>query len=295
MRLSTLAAFLLASLHVCAQSFEVASIKPVEDGSAGGMHPTPLAHSGGPGTSDPTRLIWPNATLASLTQFAYGIKPFQLTGPAWMDSQHYQLEARVPAGAAASDMPVMMKNLLAQRFRLVARNEIKELPLYAIVVAKSGSKLKQAAAEDPAPKPPSSPNGAGKPDAYGFPRGAALVKPGEWMMSLQPGRTTIVGKAIPVSALADRLSYVLARPVTDSTGLTAKYDIVLTYSTEGVPNGGIPAAKTANPDDSFVPGGEPVQELFGAIQAQLGLRLESRRGPVSTIIIEKADRTPTGN
>ncbi len=188
----------------------------------------------------------------------------------------------------------MMRNFLAQRFHLVVRRETKDLPIYAIVIAKSGSKLQETVVDKPAATPPSN-SGAPKLDAYGFPP-PRFPEPGAVMASMQPGRSRMIAKAIPVSTLAERLSYILARPVTDSTGLTGKYDIVLTYSADSAPNGGLRVSNPdANPDNSFVPSGEPVQDLFGAIQAQLGLRLESRRGPVPTVIIEKADRIPTEN
>ena len=93
-----------------------------------------------------------------------------------MDSQHYQLDARIPEGATPADLPVMMQNFLAQRFHLVVRRETKDLPIYAIVIAKSVSKLQETVVDEPAATPPSN-SGAPKLDAYGFPASPASLNP----------------------------------------------------------------------------------------------------------------------
>ena len=134
------------------------------------------------------------------------------------------------------------------------------------------------------------------------------------MMMMMPGRARLSGERQTVQDLTQRLTSQLGRPVTDATGLTKKYDITLTFSTEGMngpmgPMGPMPPAGGAavavagpgggpggpggpNPG-AFVPEGEAPPDIFAAVQAQLGLKLESKKGPVELIVVDKAERVPT--
>ena len=72
---------------------------------------------------------------------AYELKNYQIAGPAWLDSERYEIAAKIPAGAGKSEVALMLRTLLAERFRLVAHRETRELPIYAMVVAKNGPKF----------------------------------------------------------------------------------------------------------------------------------------------------------
>jgi uncharacterized protein (TIGR03435 family) len=226
----------------------------------------------------------------------------------------------------------MLQNLLAERFKLAIHRETKDLPLYSLVVAKNGPKLKESA-EEPAPKdfdpdapPPPLPSQP-KIGPDGFP----VLPPmpagrGGLMMMMMPGRARLTGQHQTMQDLINRLTNQLSRPVTDATGLTGKYDITLTYSTEGmggpmgllgplppapgggpgggamvpVPppggGGGAPGGATAaGTAGVFVPEGEAPQDIFAALQTQLGLKLESKKGPVELIVVDHVEKTPIEN
>ena len=120
-----------------------------------------------------------------------------------------------------------------------------------------------------------------------------------------PGRARLVGQQSTMQDLAVRLTQQLSKTVTDNTGLTAKYDFTLTFSPEGM-NGPLgplgsppppppPPGAVGGTDGVFRPDGEAPPDLFTAIQAQLGLKLEAKKGPVGLVVIDHIEKTPTGN
>jgi uncharacterized protein (TIGR03435 family) len=133
---------------------------------------------------------------------------------------------------------------------------------------------------------------------------------------MMPGRARFIAQQQTMQDLANRLTLQMDRPVTDATGLTAKYDFILTFSTEGLngvgplgplppppppPGGGgqgndrgSPALESSVPN-VFVPDGETPMTLFGAVQTQLGLKLEAKKGNVDIIVVDHMERTPTDN
>jgi uncharacterized protein (TIGR03435 family) len=140
-----------------------------------------------------------------------------------------------------------------------------------------------------------------------FPPGMAAPG-GQMMMMMMPGRARLFGQRQPLQNLVTRLGQQLNRPVIDATGLTGKYDITLTYSTEGLgggplgplgaPLGPPPGGGAAGPPGNagvFVPEGETPPDIFAAVQAQLGLKLESKKGPVELLVIDHVEKTPTEN
>ncbi len=125
-------------------TFEAASVKPaaapVPDGRGRIMIAGP---SGGPGTKDPGRIRYPFMNLKQLLTTAYDVKAYQISGPAWLDSERYDITATMAPGTTKEQFQVMLQNLLAERFKVAIHRETKELPMYSLVVAKSGSKLKR--------------------------------------------------------------------------------------------------------------------------------------------------------
>ena len=87
------------------------------------------------------RLTAENATLKQLLQVAYDLNALQITGPGWLDSDRFDLAAKSPQGVPDSDLMPMLQSLLAERFQLTAHRENKELPVYALIVAKDGLKI----------------------------------------------------------------------------------------------------------------------------------------------------------
>ena len=132
-------------------AFEVASVKPAVAQAAGG---TVIARFGAAGlrkTSDPGRVDYRSISLSTLVMDAYDIKRYQFSGPSWMDSERFDIVAKAPPGATKEQVRLMLQNLLAERFKLTLHHEEKELPMYSLVVAKSGPKIKESA-EETAPK-----------------------------------------------------------------------------------------------------------------------------------------------
>ena len=134
-------------------TFDVASIRPAQ-------LPKPDAQgrifmrgpSGGPGTKDPGRINYPYTTLKSILMTAYNVKNYQISGPGWLDSEHFDITATMPPETTREQFQIMLQNLLRDRFQMVIHREKKELPLYSLVVTKAG-KLKESTATTPPPDP----------------------------------------------------------------------------------------------------------------------------------------------
>src|SRR5258706_15278617 len=141
-------AILVVCSAVCAQqpdsalTFEVASIKPAAPPEMGMMR---VGSRGGPGTGDPTRFTASNFSLSNLITTAYDLRPYQLTAPSWVNSERFDVVAKVPEGATKEQFRAMLQNLLVERFKLVIHRETKELPVFELVVGKGGPKFKESA------------------------------------------------------------------------------------------------------------------------------------------------------
>lgn len=290
-------------------TFEVASVKPAAPPQPGpGGRMMIAGPHGGPGTDDPERLTLPYLSLMGLLTRAYNVRNYQVTGPSWLDSERYEITAKVPPGATKEQANIMLQNLLAERFHLTLHHETKEFTGYELVVGKNGSKLKETSPEDAAidQSLPSAPfaNGPPKPDANGF---IPLDRPGMvtmMRMSQKGGMAAhMTARAQPLSRFLDTLGNELKRPVVDKTGLTGKYDFTLEYAPENSgmvmmngappppppPGAGQVQAQAAEASDDLEP------NLMTAIQQQLGLRLDSKKIQLDVLIIDHADKVPTDN
>lgn len=166
------------------EEFEVAAVKPFTPNG-----PFPLRTVGGPGTSDPVRITYEHLSFEDLLMAAYGLKRYQISGPAWLGAQRYIIEATIRPGATKEQANRMLQNLLANRFKLTLHRENKELPVHDLVVAKNGPKLKESQ-DDPAVRPSiygsdhgkdGSPSShCAKPNRFGFGHlfEFALIRPG---------------------------------------------------------------------------------------------------------------------
>ncbi len=281
--------------------FEVASIKPAAPQAVNQFR---VMMRGGPGSPDPGQLTYTNVSLKNILTNAYGVKTFQISGPAWLDTDRFDLLAKIPKGATKDDLKVMLQNLLAERFKLTLHREKKDLPIYALVVAKNGPKLKEAsddAAAAPDAPPPPPPGGRVTVGKDGFPQ---MPKGGRGglMMMMNNGRLRLVGNKQPVSAMTDMLSNQLGRPVVDMTGLTGKYDFTLDFMPEEGqmmkgPMGAMPPPPPGagpGPGDAGLDSPSPAN-LFTALQEQLGLKLEPKKGSIDLLVIDHIEKTPTEN
>ena len=235
------------------QTFEVVSVKPS----------SPIARGMSVQTSQ-GRFVARGATLGFLIQYAYRLKPAQISGgPDWLNTDRFDIEARADREANKDNddaLILMLRSALEDRFKLKSHHETKEQPIFLLTVAKSGSKLK------PSTNLPQTQTLSG--------RGAASVASNLHTMS---------SRGATLANLAAQLSQILGRIVIDQTGLTGTFDIQLAWSDQAgatPPGAGDPALDGPS--------------LFSALQEQLGLRLESSRGPVETLVIDSAEK-PSDN
>ena len=313
------------ALMVCrgafSQEFEVATIKPAPPPAG----PIRIGPSGGPGTSDPSRLDLQFVTLRQLLTRAYNVKPYQISGPSTLDAERFNVTAKVPEGSTKEQVNIMLQNLLAERFKATIHRETKELPAYALLVGKNGPKLRPAEeiaapAGDAKALPPPRPPGNGPPmmpprelGKDGFPQMPAGAGRGGNVMMMMPGRMKMSMSNQTMAGLCDILANQLDRPVVDLTQLTGKYDFTLAFSTEGLaargpmglplpPPGGRggavigpgigPGGGEGHPDAADL---EPAPSLLTAVQEQLGLKLDARKSQVELIVVDHVEKTPTDN
>jgi uncharacterized protein (TIGR03435 family) len=189
-----------AAVAAYGQKFEVASIKPAD----------PNAHSSSTDTSTGQFRI-ENFSLKDCLKWAFEVKDFSLSGPAWLASPRFDIVAKPPAGASRREYPAMLQALLADRFGLVFHRETKVLPAYELVVDKKGLRAK------PAPES----------ERQGETWGNGLVE----------------GRHETMDGFADLLSRHLQLPVEDRTGVAGPYDIKLTY----IPDDARPTVRPEDP------------------------------------------------
>jgi uncharacterized protein (TIGR03435 family) len=269
--------------------FEVASVKPVADtGRFGRFLPTAQ------------RFEYSELPIGWFLRTALQKPDYQVIGaPGWIDTEPYTIMAKPPDGTPPGAMTTMMLNLLKDRFQLATHLETRELPIFNLVMARTdgrlGPNLKvtpadcqatvaewnaalQAAAAGRGAPPPMPPLGDPKaPPPCGFGR----VGIGDAAVS---GRT--------IAQFVTTLSEWLGSPVIDKTGLTGLYDFTLKSSPEGLrvsgPLGPTLALRVAQLPGPAVDPDTP--SLFVALQEQLGLKLESGRGPVEVVVIDRIEK-----
>jgi len=210
-------------------------------------------------TLTPGRLIYSNATLTGLILRAYGIRNFQLAGAIPVsEALRWDLNATIPAGASPDQVNSMLQQLLIERFGLKVHRESKDMQLDALIVAKNGSKLRQAE----------------------IPKGLSLTK-------TLSGNTRMEGR-VPISLLVSYLTGYLSRIVIDQTGLTGLYEITLEWVPDEFERG------YKRPSNNLEAAGTSGPSLIQALH-QLGLDFERRRGPVEMLVIDHVEKSPTEN
>jgi uncharacterized protein (TIGR03435 family) len=304
------AALILTSVFVFAQAeklqFEAASVKPSPPPD--GKFMVFASGRGGPGSDDPTRLRFTNAALAQIVARAYNIKTYQVIAPDWLNQERFDIDAKIPAGATKEQANVMLQNLLAERFHMVVQRGTKDFQGYDLVVAKGGHKLKESSPEDAAfdqsqPRPSTPPPPPPPPGPGGRMNPPTLARPGLMMMMRMSPKGAVVhlsARAQTMQQLVDAIANHLNRPVIDATNLPGKYDFQLEFSGDApMAMGGMlpppPPGAGINPPGNAESPEDLAPALPTALQQQLGLRLESKKIPLPTITVEKADKVPTGN
>lgn len=253
--------------------FEVASIKPSD----------PEARNSGVNILPGGGLKLTNIPLKMMVTFAYNVQRFQVIGgPDWIEKERYDIVAKPerPEGpsdlkkATDSDFKALeeqlrerLRSLLAERFQLAVHRETKEGSIYALMTAKSGPKLTESDDQSAGPR------------------------------HMRNGRGQMIAQRTSLQMLANTLSMNLGRPVIDRTGLTKNYDFELKWTPE--PGEGRMAGPGGPPPPGERPEGASAPDLSGpsiftAVQEQLGLKLESTKGPIPMIVIDKAEK-PSAN
>jgi uncharacterized protein (TIGR03435 family) len=244
-------------------TFEVAAVRPARSG--GGEQ----SFSGGPGTASPGRFTCTSCSLQTLLLAAYGVLPSRtdrLSGPLWLRTEMFDIAAKVPDSATVDQLPLMLQNLLIERFKLALHREAKEADGYALVIAKNGptAKLKQPAIAK------------SELDKDGFPKLAPGVRSA---YTLKADRSTarLVARRLTMAEVAKLFRTPAGgMDVVDKTGLTGAYDLTL----------------------YFAPGGtieDPAGTFRTTVERELGLKLEKAKVPVDVLVVDHIGKVPTEN
>ncbi|HVW09284.1 MAG TPA: TIGR03435 family protein [Bryobacteraceae bacterium] len=247
------AAGLLSTMPVSAQPKPagpppyVASIRPA-GGAPGGFQITPGLFRAG------------DVTARLLIAIGYGLQPWQITGgPGWLDTDRFDVEARLESDADQGSEGMMIKAMLADRFHLVLHPDTGDASIYALEVAANG------------------------PNQLNLKRSEVSEK-----LSMDFRAASLEGKAAPIGLFASLIATRLGRNVIDRTNLTGRYDIHLKWTPDAPASAPAGAAALAEPIDSSGP------SLFTAIQEQLGLRLRPVRGPSGFLVVDHMEK-PSAN
>jgi uncharacterized protein (TIGR03435 family) len=279
-----------------APAFEVASVKRNTSGPTG-----PMGLQAPPG-----RFTATNIPLRVLINISHQLSPFQFVGiPGWVDTERYDIAAKAPDGATEDQTLAMLRTLLAERFKFVAHTETKEAPISALVLARSDGKLgpklvpstvecaqiikeRQAAAVaargrgrgGPPPAAPMGPLAPGEKPVCSIRMSPTPVPGGGMVMNYVAG-------AMGLDSLTRMLSSMVGRPVVDRTGLKGLFDYEFQFS---------PTRPPTTPPAAAAPGvAVPIAPLDEGLSVadglrELGLKLESQRGPVEYLVIDNIER-----
>jgi uncharacterized protein (TIGR03435 family) len=245
---------------------------------------------------DPGRFTAENFSLANLITLAYDIPHYRLTAAEDLDLTMFNIVAKIPVDTTKEQFNSMLQNLLAERFGLKAHWETRQMETYELLLAKGGSKLKDAVAGPPpdisdAPPRQAGPSGPPARRADGFP----ILPPGNqsWM-AIMNGKAAMRGHNETAAEMASKFSNQVGHPVIDGTGLTGKYDYTLFWSVPATR--GMPLPAPSSGDGIIRPANDmDGPSLFTAIQEQLGLRLQPKKGEVQVLVVDHVEKTPTAN
>jgi uncharacterized protein (TIGR03435 family) len=264
--------------------FEVASVKPAANDETGGRGigipamQKMMRNMRAPGTipmEDASRIRLRNWALLDLIAAAYSVGATQVSGPAWLSDQGFDIEAKLPDGSPKEELNAMLQSLLEERFGLKVHRDKETKRGFALTVGKNGPKLKPA-------EPPAAPQQLTEEEQKAKTKERAEALLATMKKRVQESREdgTPLGRSsfatwpsITTEELASRLVRFTEAPVVDETGLTGKYSVTIeTWKNADVPGG----------------------TVFDAVE-KLGLKLESRKMTVETVIVDQASKMPTAN
>jgi uncharacterized protein (TIGR03435 family) len=260
-RLASVSTF--AAIHLLAAQnapdqlkFEVASVKRAErcDFKA---------------SIDPASISFKGMPLKPILMEAFKVRMDQIQGPSWLESDCFDIAAKMPEGATREQLPALLQALLVERFKLVARKESHLRPGYVMVIDKDGPKI----------KPSSTDFVRGRKDLLFIGRG--------------PGYAAFKG-SMTMTSLARSLSTRLDGQVQDLTGLEGKYDVDIAWLPDPTTDPSGVADPSAEERMRSLPN-PPTTDIYHAIRESLGLRLEPRKQQVDLVVIDRIERVPTEN
>ncbi len=256
-------------------AFGAASVRRADAPAVGGVEKTVRTKTGretaggGPDTSDPGRVHYPRVTLRALLMNAYDVRENQISGPAWLDTEWYSIEATMPPATTKEQFGLMLRNLLQDRFKMTSHPENRDLPVFSLTVGRNGPKMNGS--EPVTIKGPGGvPLSETKPIVH-----ATVVKPPSFTYRWTARQATMDGLA---KDLADEMH----GRVTNLTELKEKYNFTLNFSRQTL------AAQPTGDSDPGPP------DVFAALQS-IGLKLEGKKGLVNVIVIDRIEKVPTEN
>ncbi len=267
-------------------------------------------------------------SLKELITVAYNVKGYQITGPAWLSTQRFDIAAKMPDGTQKGDAPAMLQKLLEERFKLTVHRETQEHPVLALVVDKGGPKLKESPA-NPAPIDVNAPLKPGEIKIDGPDGPVRMTRNSDGSATINMGTKGIITQRIDaqtqtvhmessmvtMAGFADMLTNLMqmggggGRQVVDMTGLKGNYQVAVDISQaslmemarqqaremganvpEAAAGGG--AADTSPAAAASDPGGGAT--VFASVQ-KLGLKLEPRKAQVEQLVVDHVEKAPTEN
>ncbi len=249
--------------------FEVASIKR---NVSGDVNASIRLEPGG-------QVVVTNNSLYNLIRNAWGTQRYEMVPganvPSWIDTDRWDILAKIPAGTPPKleQMPLRLRSLLEDRFKVVARQETREMPIYALVLARSDGRL----------GPQMKPSGdecaaAARAREAGV---TAPPLPPDGFCGSRGGNGNVSIRGVPIANFVRNLGAATGRIVVDKTGLTGAFDLDLQWTPDPGATVPQPPEKGAQVDGT---------SLFAALQEQLGLRLEPQRANVQVLVIDSAER-----
>jgi len=235
-----------------------------------------------------------------LVRMAYSVKSYQIKGPPWLDTERYDVIAKIPKGAS-DQLPAMVQSLLADRFKLALHKDTQPLQAYELTIATGGPKMKEV---DPAEVA-----AAAAAKATGVPlqidreatRRGAMPPIGASTFTTTPDGAIHSRSKMTMPEIISWFGNLLGRNVVDSTGLKGTYEIDLTYAPVSETDREFlrafrpPADPAAGAPTNAPEASTPIPDLFQAVEHTLGLKLTSKTLPTEILYIDSANRTPTEN
>jgi uncharacterized protein (TIGR03435 family) len=224
---------------------------------------------------------------------AYRMKLYQVTGPDWLTSERFDVNAKLPAGSTPEQIPEMLQSLLEERFQIKLHREKKELPVYALIIGKPPLKIQESA---PDPAAPVASKGTSNVTASGSAAGVSVDLGHGSYYTFNNGKFEI--KKVDMDMLARQLERYVDRPILDMTDLKGKYDLTIVVTSEDYQTMLVRAAVNAGmllpPQALRLLDSGSITSLLDGLQ-QLGLKMDARKAPLDVLVIDQLSKTPTEN